>query len=182
MSDLSNTQKKEPTYFEKLKGKTVKADLPKVGADQVMWSFIGGFIALLAIAYLAQEAKMFSLFAPFGASAVLLFGAPAAPFSQPRNLVVGHVVSATIGVLIFNIFGNTFYSVALGVALAIAVMVAIKSVHPPAGATALIGVTASGGNFMWVWSPVAVGALILLVVALVVNNLDKKRIYPHYWY
>lgn len=180
MNDITNN--KGPNYFQKMKGKTVRAELPKVAPDQVVWSFIGGFVALFVVAYLAQEANLFSLFAPFGASAVLLFGAPVAPFSQPRNLMVGHIVSAAIGVLMFNILGNTYYSVALGVGLAIGVMVAIKSVHPPAGATALIGVTASGGNFMWVLSPVALGALILLIVALIVNNLDKKRIYPQYWF
>jgi len=54
--------------------------------------------------------------------------------------------------------------------------------HPPAGATALLGVTASQGSLWWVVSPVFIGALILLVVALVINNLDKTNTYPDYWY
>jgi|GEM_PF-5478322 len=32
-----------------------------------------------------------------GATCVLLFGFPDAPFSQPRNIVSGHVISAFIG-------------------------------------------------------------------------------------
>ena len=36
----------------------------------------------------------------FGASAVLLFGVIESPLAQPRNFVLGHFVSALVGVCI----------------------------------------------------------------------------------
>lgn len=168
-------------YFNKWRGKT-RCAVPVPSATTVVWSFLGGFIGLLAISYLSLNAELFALFAPFGASAVLLYGAPAAPFSQPRNLLGGHFISATIGVIIVNLLGISFFSVALAVALAISMMLVTRVVHPPAGATALLGVTASQGNFLWIFAPVLVGALVLLLVALIVNNLDAQRSYPEYWF
>lgn len=181
MSEPVSIEKKEPTYFQKLKGKTFKADLPKVGFDQVIWSFIGGFIALSVVSFLGNEWDFFSLYAPFGASAVLLFGAPVAPFSQPRNVFGGHVIAALVGVTVHNLVGTSFYAIGLSVGLAIAIMVAVKAIHPPAGATAFIGVTGSAGSYMWVLTPIALGAAIMILVAVLVNNLDKKRHYPVYW-
>ncbi len=181
MSEFVNAEKKTPTYFEKWKGQTFKAKLPKVGFDQVVWSFIGGFCALFIVAYLAQEVKLLSLFAPFGASSVLLFGAPAAPFSQPRNVFGGHMIAALVGVIVNNLLGTSYFAIAVGVALAISLMVKFNAIHPPAGATAFIGVTASKGSFLWILNPVALGIIIMILVALVVNNLDKKRSYPSYW-
>ncbi len=171
----------QQAYFKKWQGKT-KLTAPVPSMTTVFWSFLGGFIGLLAISYLSLNAEIFPLFAPFGASAVLLYGAPAAPFSQPRNLLGGHFISATVGVIIFNILGISFFSVALAVSLAISLMLLARAVHPPAGATALLGVTASQGSFLWIFAPVLAGALVLLLVALIINNLDAQRSYPEYWF
>ena len=37
-------------------------------------------------------------------------------------------------------------------------------------------------DFLYVLSPVALGALIMLVVALIVNNLTSFRRYPVFWW
>lgn len=171
----------EKNYFEKWVT-NARCSLKIPGAVGLFWTFVAGFIGIGIVSYLALNSELFSLFAPLGASAVLLYGAPAAPFSQPRSVIGGHVISALIGVIVFRLMGVNFIAVALGVSLAIIIMLLTKTVHPPAGATALIGVTASQGSFMWVLSPVAVGALILLIVALIVNNLDKDKSYPAYWF
>ena len=73
----------------------------------------------------------------------------------------------------------------LGVSLAIAAMLVTKTLHPPGGATALIAVI--GGKkihdlgFLYAFVPAGLGALILLIVALLVNNLARNRRYPEYW-
>lgn len=163
--------------WTKIKRSTVK----EPPLTSIIRSFIAAFIGLLFIGYLSLEAGLFPLFAPFGASAVLLYGAPKAPFSQPRNLIGGHIISGIIGVGIFNLFGSNFVSIALAVALAIASMLLTRTVHPPAGATALLGVTMSQGKFQWITKPVLIGALILLAIALIFNNLAKEESYPDYW-
>lgn len=81
----------------------------------------------------------------------------------------------------FGLFGASLIGVALGVALAVILMKLTKTIHPPAGATALLGATVSDGNVMWIVAPVLVGALIMLGIALVINNLDKDIRYPDFW-
>jgi CBS-domain-containing membrane protein len=73
----------------------------------------------------------------------------------------------------------------MSVSLAIVVMLFTKTLHPPGGATALIAVI--GGKkvhdlgFLYALIPAGLGAGILLIIALVVNNLSKNRKYPEYW-
>ena len=70
-------------------------------------------------------------------------------------------------------------------ALAIVAMMLTDTVHPPGGATALIAVigvdTVHDLGFLYVLMPAGLGALLLLLVALVVNNIPKTRRYPVYW-
>ena len=79
-----------------------------------------------------------------------------------------------------------YLSGTLSVATAIAVMHLTKTTHPPGGATALIAMIGSERvhqlGFLYVLSPVALGALIMLVVALIVNNLTSFRRYPVLWW
>lgn len=41
--------------------------------------------------------------APFGASCVLAFGIWNAPFSQPRNIIGGHIVSTFVGLATYHV-------------------------------------------------------------------------------
>jgi len=41
-----------------------------------------------------------ALLGSFGAAAVLIYGYPNAEFSQPRNVVLGQVISALVGVTV----------------------------------------------------------------------------------
>jgi len=122
----------------------------------------------------------------FGASAVLIYGAIKSPLAQPRNLIGGHVFSALAGVASYQVFhSHIWLAAAVGVATAIAVMHATRTLHPPGGATALIAVI--GGEkihdlgFMYAIFPVGGGVLIMLVIALLVNNIPKHRRYPEFW-
>ena len=71
-------------------------------------------------------------------------------------------------------------------ATAIAVMHLTKTTHPPGGATALIAVIGSERlhqlGFLYVLSPGALGALIMLFFVLFVNNLISFRRYPVFWW
>jgi len=126
------------------------------------------------------------LIGSFGASAVLAYGAPQAPFSQPRNITGGHCISAIVGVSVYLLLGDAgIFACPLAVSLAIVAMQLTDTVHPPGGATALIAVI--GGStihdlgYWYVLCPVALGACIMVGVAWVVNNLSgaKSRKYPY---
>ncbi|AGA79986.1 HPP family protein [Echinicola vietnamensis] len=157
-----------------------------------LWTFIGGFLGIGAIAYIQSELHRFGvlenvfLIGSFGASAVLVYGATNSPLAQPRNLIFGHTVSAFVGVLVMNTVGNLdifWLTCAVAVSLAIIAMQILKALHPPGGATALIAVIGTPKiqklGFLYVLSPVFTGALILLIIALLVNNIPKDRHYPY---
>ncbi len=176
-------------YISKMKGSTKSP--PAVGAIELAWSWLGAVIGIGLCAYLS--AKYFEprdltlLIGSFGASAVLVYGAIKSPLAQPRNLIGGHILSGLIGVLCYNLLGHTIWlAAAVAVSLAIALMLATKTLHPPGGATALIAVTGGAKihslGYLYAFLPAGAGALILLLVALIVNNLSKNRKYPEYWF
>lgn len=176
-------------YFKKMKGNTQSP--PRVRLSEILWSWVGAFSGIGAVAllnnYFCEGTDFVLIVGSFGASAVLIYGAIRSPLAQPRNLMGGHIFSALIGVTCFKLFGNyMWFSSALAVSTAIAVMHATKTLHPPGGATALIAVI--GGDsvhslgYLYVVLPVGTGALIMLLVALIVNNIPEKRRYPEFWY
>jgi CBS-domain-containing membrane protein len=79
-----------------------------------------------------------TLIASFAASAVLIYGAYSAPLSQPKNLILGHLTGAIIGVTIKQLFmyANVdllWLQSSLSVSLSIFMMEIINAVHPPGG-------------------------------------------------
>ncbi|MBD1427830.1 HPP family protein [Sphingobacterium arenae] len=151
------------------------------------WSFVGAFVGIFIIAFIQSLhlpiLENVFLIGSFGASSVLVYGAIQSPLAQPRNLVGGHVVSAFVGVTVAYLLPPVIWLTApLAVASSIVFMQMTRTLHPPGGATALIAVT--GGTkvasmgYWYVFSPVLSGALILLLTALVFNNITTKRHYP----
>ncbi len=178
-------------FFLRMRGQTrCPARKP---LSKIAWSGVGAFLGIYLVASLSQLAEvglLNSLFlvGSFGASAVLIYGAPQAEFSQPRNLLGGHILSALIGVTIARFVPlEPSLLAALAVALAIVAMHLTRTLHPPGGATALIAVIGGAKvqslGYGFVVMPVATGALLLLAVALLINNLSRnpKRHYPMFW-
>jgi CBS-domain-containing membrane protein len=176
------------TYFAKMKGTTTSP--PMVGVSEVVWSWVGAFLGISLVAWLnfhvLEGTGRLLLIAPFGASAVLIFGAIKSPLAQPRNLVGGHVVAAVIGVACYKLFAQyPWLASSVAVATVIAAMHLTKTLHPPAGATALFAVVGDERihalGFSYAILPVGAGVLILLAVALLFNNLPTARRYPEFW-
>ena len=151
------------------------------------WAFVGSFIGLGLISLL--QFKVFTpqdyvfLIGSFGASSVLVYGVIESPLAQPRNLIGGHVVSAIVGVTIQKLLPDLIWIAApLAVSLSIIMMQVTKTLHPPGGATALIAIAGSEKvkelGYWYVVSPVLLGTIILLITALVFNNMSSKRQYP----
>lgn len=151
------------------------------------WSFIGAFIGIGLISFLqtfqlTSDDNIF-LIGSFGASSVLIFGAIQSPLAQPRNLIGGHLISAIIGVTIYQLLPNILWLTApLAVSSAIVMMQITKTLHPPGGATALLAVIGSDKikslGYFYVLSPVLSGCLILFLVAIIFNNITPNRKYP----
>ncbi len=176
-------------YFRKMAGTTQSP--PRVSLSEILWSWLGAFLGIAAVAYInygvLDKTDLVMIIGSFGASAVLIYGAIKSPLAQPRNLLGGHVISALIGVTAFKLLEpNLWLAAALAVATSIAVMHATKTLHPPGGATALIAVISGAKvhdlGYLYVLVPVAAGALVMLAVALLVNNLAPRRRYPEFWW
>jgi len=122
------------------------------------------------------------LIAPMGASAILLFAAPASPFAQPWAVIGGHMVAALVGVTVAHLVGTPMLAAPLAVALSFGVMTVFRCVHPPSGAIALIAVlggpkiTQMGYSFALV--PVLLNSVLLIASALIYNNLTGRS-FPH---
>jgi CBS-domain-containing membrane protein len=177
-------------YLRKMRGST-RGSPPRVSNLEILWSWIGAFTGIAAVAWvdhLIFEGLDLSLMVgSMGASAVLVFGAVRSPLAQPRNLVGGHFLSAVVGVICWKLLHQMpWLAEAMAVATAVAVMHATRTLHPPGGATALIAVIGSAEihklGFLYVLIPSTVGPLVLMAVALVVNNLPKSRRYPEVWF
>ena len=176
-------------YFSKMKGGAKSP--PGIGLHEMLWALIGSAIGIGICEYLSAQyfepRDLTLVVGSLGASAILVYGAVKSPFSQPRNLVGGHIVSGLVGVACYQFFGGTLWLASgLAVAFAMVAMMATKTLHPPGGATALIAVV--GGpkihalGFLYAFVPAGLGAFILVVIALLINNLSRNRRYPEYWF
>jgi CBS-domain-containing membrane protein len=141
---------------------------------------LGGFLAIGLLAVLGERLDVALLLGSFGASCVLVFGFPEVPFAQPANVIGGHLISTAIGLAALHGFGPHAWSLALAVAAAIMAMMATRTVHPPAGSNPVIVFLANAG-WGFIVFPVLAGAVLLVLVALIYNNLARKTPYPGYW-
>lgn len=166
-------------FLSKLRGDGAALP-PRAPARQIALAWLGGFLAIGSIALSADLLSASLLLGSFGASCVLVFGFPDLPFSQPRNVLLGHVLSSLVGLLCLHLLGPGVWSLAIAVGSAIALMMFTRSVHPPAGSNpVIIFLTQPGWNFLLF--PTLSGALILILVALLYNNATRPGRYPKYW-
>ena len=156
-----------------------------VGNKEKIVSAISAFVAILLTGILSASLGHSALplmIASMGASSVLLFAAPHSPMAQPWSFIGGHMVSALIGIICFKLIPSPFVAAALAVALAIFAMHWLHCLHPPGGATSLAMVISGQEihalGYGALLSPVGLNVLILMIIALAVNNLFPGRRYP----
>lgn len=166
-------------FLTKLKGDGMALP-PQPTTRSVAFAWLGGFIAIAAVAILTKELSTILILGSFGASCVLLFGYPDVPFSQPRNVIFGHLLSSLVGLVFLALFGPHWWSVALSAGTAIALMMLTRTVHPPAGSNPII-VFLTQPTWGFLIFPTLVGAIVLVVIALIYNNVTRKEKYPKYW-
>ncbi|SNQ29373.1 HPP family protein [Acinetobacter apis] len=158
---------------------------PKVPLKEIMLAFFGGSICILCLLLLTQWSHHVMIMAPFGATCVLLYAAPMSPLAQPRNIILGHFISAFIGLLFLKTIGASLISMSLAVGLAIACMQYFQCVHPPAGANPLVLLlTAHTTSYDWsfLFTPVLSGSILLVIITAFVYGIFSKRKWPLYWF
>ena len=115
------------------------------------------------------------LFAPLGATAVLVFAVPSSPLAQPWNCVVGNTVPALYSLLLLWAFPTLSQTsmAALAVGGAIAIMLALRALHPPGGAVALLTVLSAEQLLPMGWYllvPMAALSAVLVAVGVLYHR------------
>ncbi|WP_310027978.1 HPP family protein [Achromobacter deleyi] len=155
-----------------------------VNRREKLYGAVGALVGLFCTEWVGRHALGSAnpwFIAPMGASAVLLFAAPASPLAQPWSILAGNLVSALIGVFCAQMIPVPGVAAAVAVALAIGAMFSLRCLHPPSGAVALTAVlggpsVASLGYGFALW-PVGLNSLILLCIAVAFNGALKRN-YP----
>lgn len=145
-------------------------DQPQFSRRQIVFCWLGSFLGIFTLAYLCSQSNYSLIAAPFGATAVLVYAVPDSPLAQPRNLIGGNCIGALVCILLVYLFGTAPWVMALAVATTIALMQLTKTLHPPGGAVALVGVM-SGCSWNFLLTPVLAGSIIILLCTVVFNRL-----------
>lgn len=149
--------------------------------SQLAFVWFGALVAAGVIGYLARISGEPLILGSFGATIFVIYILPDTPFAQPRNVIGGHLVSSFVGLLFFHFISSDWWSMALALATALLAMQVLKVPHPPAGSNPFI-VFISGAAWDFLWMPTVAGSVALVVIALFVNNADRSRTYPRYWF
>lgn len=172
-----------------------EAPKPLHDALVLLWAFIGIMGSILLISVATRKIPAFHengapvIVASFGAAAVLEFHAIHTPLSQPRNAVCSQIIASVIGVCVSKLFGLAkdddhirWVGGALSCAIATTIMALTGTIHPPAGATALIAVVDERSTQMgwWLIPLVLLSCVIMMGIALILNNLQRR--FPEYWW
>ena len=149
---------------------------PKASWRELIISLVGGALTIGVLALITDIANVPLLWAPFGGTCVLLFAAHNSPFSQPMNVLGGHLLSALISYLMLAVLPHQTWALALTVGIVIAGMRLARVTHPPAGANPIV-IYLTKDSWMLVLPTLALGALAIVVVALLVHKVSRTP-YP----
>jgi CBS domain-containing membrane protein len=146
-------------------------------------AFFGIALVMYVSSFFLPPADIPWVVASMGASAVLLFAVPLGPLSQPWSFAGGHLISGFIGITVAQFVPDVLAASALAVSLAVFSMYLTNCLHPPGGATALSAVVGSATvhqmGYQYLLTPVALNVAVMLVYALIINNLISGRHYPN---
>ncbi|KAJ8474989.1 hypothetical protein ONZ45_g15764 [Pleurotus djamor] len=161
------------------------------------WSFVASFCAISVIQAVFHSPYFITKGAPtivasFGSSAVLIYGSIDSAYAQPRPLLGGHIIGAAVGICTTKLIEllstkEEFHQFewlagSLSCALSVVLMQLTSTIHPPAGATALLAtVNADVRDLSWYFLPIIIlTASLSLVIALLLNNIQRR--YPKFWF
>ena len=145
-------------------------------------SIFAGLFSIITIAILTfltykTEFGIF-LLASFGSSMVLLYGYPESPFAQPKNVFFGHLVTTLVGLLFLNFIPLPIYIIIpLAVGFGVGFMILFNVTHPPAGGNPIIVIIGSV-SFDYLFTPVIIGSIIIIIFAIIINRFILKKSYP----
>ena len=148
----------------------------------IIQSTLAGFFSIITIGILTVLTYKTSygifLIASFGSTMVLLYGYPESPFAQPKNIILGHLLTALIGIVFLNFVPlPIFFNIPLAVGFGVMFMILFKVTHPPAGGNPIIVIIGSV-SFDYLLTPVLIGSIIVVMFGVIINKFLFKKEYP----
>ena len=153
---------------------------------------VGAGITIAILAYITFQSILSDtnyglwLAASFGSSVVVVFGYTDNEFSQPKNVLFGHLLCALEGIIFVMLFkisqDRSIFFLAIGIAVGISVMLmmAFKITHPPAGGNTIVVMIAQD-SFQFLLFPIMVGAITIIIGGIIYNRFILKKNYPLRW-
>ena len=148
---------------------------------------IGAGVTIGILAYITFQSILAGtnyglwLAASFGSSVVVVFGYPENEFSQPKNVLLGHLLCALVGIIFVTLFNITqdrsifFITIGLAVGISVMLMMAFKITHPPAGGNTIV-VMLTQDSFQFLIFPIMVGAITIIIGGVIYNRFILKKI------
>ena len=148
----------------------------------IIQSTLAGIFSIITIGVLTfltyKTSYGIFLIASFGSTMVLLYGYPESPFAQPKNIILGHFLTALIGIIFLNFVPlPIFLNIPLAVGFGVMFMILFKVTHPPAGGNPIIVIIGSV-SFDYLLTPVLVGSIIVVMFGVIINKFLFKKEYP----
>ena len=154
---------------------------------------IGAGVTIAIISYITFQSVLAGttyglwLAASFASSVVVVFGSPDNEFAQPKNVLLGHLLCAFVGVIFVTLFKISqdrtifFLAIALAVGISVMLMMALKITHPPAGGNTIVVMLAQD-SFQFLIFPIMVGAITIVIGGIIYNRFILKKSYPLKWF
>ncbi len=148
----------------------------------IIQSTLAGIFSIITIGVLTVLTYKTSygifLIASFGSTMVLLYGYPESLFAQPKNIILGHFLTALIGVIFLNFVPlPIFLNIPVAVGFGVMFMILLKVTHPPAGGNPIIVIIGSV-SFDYLLTPVLIGSIIVVMFGIIINKFLFKKEYP----
>jgi CBS-domain-containing membrane protein len=154
---------------------------PQFQRRQIGVTSLAALCAVLLLGLLSLWSGQVLIVAPLGASCVLLFGYPASPLAQPRNIVLGNLIGGLVGVSLTGLAGQGPAVLALAVGLTILLGQQLRCLHPPAGGMAFLAVFLKV-PWAFLLFPVLSGSVLLVLLAWVFSRwVPAASPYPRHW-
>lgn len=150
---------------------------PKAALRAQLKSGLGAVVGMTAVGAIAALTGLPLLIAPFGASAVLLFGQPESALAQPANVIGGYLIAAVLSALMLLVLPHAWWIGTIAVGVVIALMLMCRLTHPPAGAVPLVAVSSQMAPST-LFLVVILGAVCLVVIAVLHHSLPPRVVYP----
>ncbi|MGV0868102.1 HPP family protein [Corynebacterium kalidii] len=149
---------------------------PRMPWGGLLVSSVAVTVAVALLSGLSELSGHPFFVASLGATCVLLFILPAAPLSQPLNVVGGYLLSTATSIILFSYLPSDWWSLALATGAVSLLMTGLRVLHPPA-ATMPVLVTAGGESWHYLLEPVLVSALAVAVLGIVYRAVVEDRVW-----